>query len=231
MQWDKLAMCVFMICTVVIVNILNPASSHTSPIGVTRCSVGYWLLVAALLSVCLALTVISININKGEQKIKIKYNINYIETDPLYEGKNLRTLVIIGFFGGFVAGALGLGGGSVYNPAFLEMGIHPKTASATGMFLVLISTINSVTMNTLNGYLDIPYGLWVSSFALLGSIAGMVSTDYVVRKTGKPSILVWLLTFVFVISTISTPIFGGMQVVQSYDEGNNIWAFNSLCDA
>ena len=97
----------------------------------------------------------------------------------------MRTLGLIGFIGGLIAGALGLGGGSIYNPAFLEMGLHPKCSSATGMFLVLISTINSVTINYMNGYLDVQYGLWVSSFALVGSVAGLMSTDYVVRKTGK----------------------------------------------
>ncbi|MCP4454330.1 MAG: hypothetical protein GY809_22965 [Planctomycetes bacterium] len=83
----------------------------------------------------------------------------------------------------------------------------------------MISTVNSVTINYLNGYLDVPYGFWVSGFALLGSIGGMMATDWVVRKTGKPSIMVWILTFVFVVSTIMTPIFGGIQIVQSYDAG------------
>ena len=142
-------------------------------------------MIVALLLLCGIVTVISIKINKGEQYLKIKYGVNHLPNDPRYEGKNLQTLILIGFLGGFVAGALGLGGGSIYNPAFLEMGINPSTASATGMFLVLISTVNSVTINYMNGYLDLPYGMWVSGFALLGSLAGLMATDYVVRKTGK----------------------------------------------
>ena len=200
-------MVVFMVTCILTVNLLTASDAL---VDIKKCSGTYWGLIGGLLILCITITFLAIYINKAEQALKIKYGINYRPEDPLYEGSNLRTLIVIGFFGGFIAGALGLGGGSIYNPAFLEMGIHPKTSSATGMFLVLISTINSVTINYLNGYLDIEYGLWVSSFALLGSILGMMGTDYVVRKTGKPSILVWLLTFVFVVSTITTPIFGGI---------------------
>ena len=185
LQWDKIILCVLMIAFILTVNILQPTSTHESPLGYELCSVSYWLIIVVLLAVCGVITVVSIRINKREQYYKIRFGVNHLPDDPLYEGKNLQTLIIIGFVGGFVAGALGLGGGSIYNPAFLEMGMNPATASATGMFLVLISTINSVTINYMNGYLDVQYGLWVSSFALVGSIAGLMSTDYVVRKTGK----------------------------------------------
>ena len=220
-----------MIGVVITINLLQPASAHDSPIGIKECSVGYWSLIAVLLLTCVAVTVLAIKINQGEQAIKIKYGVNYLETDPLYEGANLRTLVLIGFLGGLIAGALGLGGGSIYNPAFLEMGIHTKSASASGMFLVLISTINSITINYVNGYLDVYYGLWISLYALIGSTLGLAATDWVVARTNKPSIMVWLLVFVFVISTVSTPIFGGIQVAADAQAGNNIWEFNSLCSS
>jgi len=37
-------------------------------------------------------------------------------------------LLVIGAFGGWVAGALGLGGGSIYNPALLALGCNPRVA-------------------------------------------------------------------------------------------------------
>ena len=158
------------------------------------------------------MTWVAIKINAKEQKLKIKYQVNYKEGDVKFEGKALVVLVLIGFIGGLVAGALGLGGGSVYNPALLALGVHPRVSGATGMFLVLYGTVNTCLMNFLNGYLDITYACWISTFSLLGSILGMIATDKVVKMTGKPSIMVWVLVFVFVISTISTPIFGGFSL-------------------
>ena len=89
-------------------------------------------------------------------------------------------LTSLGFVGGLVAGALGLGGGSIYNPALLTMGVHPKVSGATGMFLVLFSTMNTCLVNYLNGFLHMNYGSWISFWSLIGSIIGMSVTDKVI---------------------------------------------------
>lgn len=177
------------------------------------------------------MTWLAIRINATEQKLKIKYGVNYREGDVIFEGKPNVVLVCIGFVGGLVAGALGLGGGSIYNPALLSLGVHPKVSGATGMFLVLFSTVNTCLLNWLNGFLDVPYACWISTFSLLGSILGMLATDKVVAMTGKASIMVWVLFFVFVISTISTPVFGGFSLKSEAEDGIDIYAFNNICAA
>ncbi len=52
----------------------------------------------------------------------------------------LLSLYSISFGGGFLGATLGLGGGIIYNPAFLALGMKPTQAAATSMFLVLISS-------------------------------------------------------------------------------------------
>ena len=138
-------------------------------------------------------------------------------------------LVGIGFVGGFVAGAFGLGGGSIYNPAFLTLGVHPKVSGSTGMYLVMLSTINTCCVNFLNGYLNFYYALWISLWSLAGSVVGMMMTDKVVKGTGKPSIIVWVLVAVFIISTIATPVFGGISLKSQAQAGDDIFAFEPLC--
>ena len=189
-----------------------PSSSEESPIGIQICSASYWSLEIAFVLICILVTGYAIKRSASEQQLKIKYGINFNEGYVVLEGKALVVLVCIGFFGGLVAGALGLGGGSIYNPALLTLGVHPKVSGATGMFLVLFSTVNTCLLNWLNGFLDVYYGMWIASFALLGSIFGMLATDKIVKMTGKPSIIVWVLVAVFIISTISTPIFGGFSL-------------------
>jgi len=161
--------------------------------------------------------------------VKVKYGINYLEGDVLYEGKAVIIVVMIGLVGGLVAGALGLGGGSIYNPALLSLGVSPKTSGATGMFLVLFGTINTCLINYLNGFLSFYYALWISAFSLIGSIGGMLATDKVVAAAGKPSIMIWILVFVFIISTIATPIFGYTDLKDLASHGSDIYAFDNLC--
>ena len=193
------------------------------------CSAVYWLFEIFFVSMCALATWFSVKINAAEQKLKIKYGVNFEEGDVVFEGKALTVVITIGFVGGLVAGALGLGGGSIYNPALLTLGVHPKVSGATGMFLVLYSTINSVLIDFLNGFLDVKYACWITLYSLFGSILGMMATDKVVKMTGKASIMIWVLVFVFLISTISTPIFGGISIHQEAEEGTNIYAFTNLC--
>ena len=56
---------------------------------------------------------------------------------------------MIGFFAGWAAGAIGLGGGSIYNPALLALGVNPKVAGATGMYLVMFTTFNACVINSI----------------------------------------------------------------------------------
>ena len=123
-------------------------------------------------------------------------------------------LVTIGAFGGWVAGALGLGGGSIYNPALLSLGVHPRVSGATGMYLVLYSTINSCVVNYLNGNLHLEYGIWISFWSCIGSLGGLYFADWYVKKSGRQSVFVWVLVVVFILSVVMTPIFGGYSIAQ-----------------
>ena len=77
------------------------------------------------------------------------------------------------FIGGWVSGALGLGGGSIFNPLLLSMGVPPKVASASGMYMIIFSTGASTMIYIINGMLDISYGMWVGGFCFIGTFLGM----------------------------------------------------------
>lgn len=161
-------------------NLLMPSEHSPSIIGIERCSGHQFSLQLGFLVTCTMVTLIAIRINQREQHLKIKYNVNYKNGDIKFSGNALMQLTCLGFVGGLVAGALGLGGGSIYNPALLTLGVHPKVSGATGMFLVLFSTINTCLVNYLNGFLHLNYGVWISLWSLIGSIIGMNMTDRVV---------------------------------------------------
>ena len=110
----------------------------------------------------------------------MKYDVNISSSEIILKGKQLAQLTSIGLLGGVVAGALGLGGGSIYNPALLTMGVHPKVSGATGMYLVLFSTVNTCLLNYLNGFLNPSYAVWIGLWSLLGSFIGMRLTDRIV---------------------------------------------------
>ena len=116
--------------------------------------------------------------------------------------------MVFSFVGGWVSGALGLGGGSIFNPLLLSMGVPPKVASATGMYMIIFSTGASTLTYLLAGMLEVSYGLWVGSFCIIGTVVGMLILKNLMNKLNRQSPLVILLSFILGISAISVPIFG-----------------------
>lgn len=76
-------------------------------------------------------------------------------SDIIFSTWNLLKLILIGFVGGIVSGALGLGGGAIFNPILLSMGVPPKVSSATGMYMIIFSTSTSTALYLINGTLKI----------------------------------------------------------------------------
>lgn len=69
---------------------------------------------------------LSIRLLRSDQQLKIKYgSINLVDSDIIFNKKNITTLIVLGFMGGLLAGALGLGGGVIFNPVLLTMGLPP----------------------------------------------------------------------------------------------------------
>jgi uncharacterized membrane protein YfcA len=83
----------------------------------------------------------------------------------------LAKLLNLGFFGGFVAGAFGLGGGVIFNPILLSLGMPPRVSSATGAYLITFSKISSCLVYALNGYFLWDYAGWVALWSVLGAFA------------------------------------------------------------
>jgi uncharacterized membrane protein YfcA len=116
----------------------------------------------------------------------MKYDdINIVPSDLKFEGAGLRKILTLGFFGGFVAGALGLGGGTIFNPYLVGWGVPPKVSSSTGMYLVMFSTTAASVVYILSDKLDIYYGLWIAGWSVLGSIIGLYGAGWYMTKFGR----------------------------------------------
>ena len=136
---------------------------------------------------------------------------------------------MIGVIGGFISGSLGLGGGSIYNPALFAMGCHRSVASSTGMYLVLFATINTCTVFWINDDLPINYGLWISAWSLVGTVLGLWLTDLYSKRSGRQSVFIWILVVMFGMSAIVIPITSSNEIVQEVGAKIPVWQFTSIC--
>lgn len=167
---------------------------------------------------------------QSEQALKMRFgNINLVDSDIRFHGESLTKLIILGFGGGLAAGALGIGGGAIYTPALLTMGVPPLVTTSTGLHLVLASTMVSSLIYWLNGQLNIQIGIWIAAWAVVGVYIGLRMLQDYIRRTGKHSIAVWVLVWMFIISVLAVPLFGGLSLYTQYTRGVNLWAFRPLC--
>jgi len=207
-QWKKQGVnfCIFLILA--FINLYRGSKKEPSLFGVEVCSWQDWTSLGIFVVICVCLSIYALKRMQREQWLKINYGKGLASSDVQLEGKNLAKLMVFSFLGGWVSGALGLGGGAIFNPLLLSMGLPPKVASSTGMYMIIFSTGASTITYIINDMLDVSYGLWVGSFCVMGTLIGMYLLNKMMKKLGRQSPLVMLLTFILGISAVAVPYFG-----------------------
>ncbi|KAH9711473.1 Sulfite exporter TauE/SafE family protein 3 [Citrus sinensis] len=121
---------------------------------VVPCSITYWILNALQVPIAVSVALFeAICLYKGTRVIASK-------------GKEITNWKIhqivfycfCGIVAGMVGGLLGLGGGFILGPLFLELGIPPQVASATSTFAMTFSSSMSVVQYYLLDRFPVPYG-------------------------------------------------------------------------
>ena len=198
--------------------------------GFESCSAGDWTAVA-LFCILMAVTVhFATGLIAHEQDLKRRHGgINLAESDLIFEGNTLTIILSLGFFGGWIAGALGLGGGVIFNPILIAMNVPPKVSSATGMYLITFSKIATCIIYFLYGQLQIDYGLWAAFWSSVGAVLGLYGANWYMEKFKRQSIIVAALVIILGISAIGVPIIGAFELKRSVDAGLSILKFKSIC--
>lgn len=198
--------------------------------GFKKCSAGDWISLVVFFIFMIVFVVIATKISHSEQSLKKKYGgINLADSDLIFEGKVLKKILGLGFGGGWVAGALGLGGGVIFNPLLLAMGVPPKVSSATGMYMITFSKISTSILYLVFDELYLDYGLWIGCWSAVGSVIGLAGANYYMKKFGRQSIIVFFLASVMILSAICVPYFSITDLVKKDAAGIDIFSFKSLC--
>jgi uncharacterized membrane protein YfcA len=91
----------------------------------------------------------------------------YHKNDLSYSGKDLVQLTIASIGGGF-ASSVGLGGGIVFNPILIGMGVPPTVTASTGMYMIMFSAFSISLTFWLFGSLDVRFALWIGLWSSIG---------------------------------------------------------------
>ncbi|PRW58957.1 Sulfite exporter family [Chlorella sorokiniana] len=123
-------------------------------------------------------------------------------------------LVAITVVGGAIAALFGSGGGIMVVPLLLQLGVAMQPAAATSSVLVFIGASAGALTQLVLGNLNIAYAGVFGGTALVASLIGTYLSRSLVRRLGRPSVLVFAFVALLVAALVVTIAFPAREAVQ-----------------
>ncbi|KAF3328716.1 DNA-directed RNA polymerase isoform 2 [Carex littledalei] len=165
----------------------------------------------------------AINLYKGRKMIQSKGD----------DGTNWRALQLLsyclcGMLAGIVGGLLGLGGGFILGPLFLELGVPPQVSSATATFIMTFSASMTAIEYYLLKRFPVPYAMYFSIVTALSALIGQQVVGKLIKILGRTSLIIFILAFTIFGSAIflgGTGIFNMIEKIEHHE----YMGFANLC--
>ncbi|KAJ4842981.1 hypothetical protein Tsubulata_017452 [Turnera subulata] len=216
LKWKELGLLFFVWVAYLALQI---AKSYT-----TTCSTAFW--VFNLLQIPVSAVVFlyqAIGLYTGRRRISCKG-----DEDMNWDVKRLLMFCACGMVAGIVGGLLGIGGGFVMGPLFLEMGIPPQVSSATATFGMSFSSSMSVVEYYLLNRFPVPYALYLILVAIVAAFLGQYIITKLIVVSGRQSLIIFVLSFTIFISAISLGGVGITNMIGKIERGEYM-GFENLC--
>ncbi|KAK4726592.1 hypothetical protein R3W88_031509 [Solanum pinnatisectum] len=133
-----------------------------------------------------------------------------------------------GFLAGIVGGLLGLHGGFILVPLFLQLGILPQVSSTTANFMMICSSSMSVIQYYLLGHFPVPYALYFVAVTTVAALVGSHVADEIIRTVNRVSVIIFILSFTIFVSALSLGGVGIADAVQRIKAGQYM-GFDNIC--
>ncbi|XWS45400.1 hypothetical protein CRYUN_Cryun15aG0133300 [Craigia yunnanensis] len=214
--WKELSLLVYVWIGFLIVQIIKEY--------LPTCSIMYWIVNSLQIPIAASLTLFeAICLYKGTRVIASKGK--EVTNWKIYQ---ILLYCSCGIIAGMVGGLLGLGGGFILGPLFLELGIPPQVASATSTFAMVFSSSMSVVQYYLLNRFPVPYAAYFVLIATIAAFTGQHVVRKIIAVLGRASIIIFILALTIFISAISL---GGVGIADMVEKLANeeYMGFENLC--
>eukprot|EP00884_Botryococcus_braunii_P020092 jgi/Botrbrau1/6767/Bobra.0057s0003.1 len=188
----------------------------------------YWLVVLSIIPIVLLVTYIVRIYLVRDYYAKEQAGYTWLEGDVEWSEYNTIVYPLICSLAGLVAGAFGVGGGIVKGPLMLEMGVLPDVAAATSATMICFTAASACVIYLSFGGIPYDYAGAVFAIGVLATLAGQVSTHWLVSHLNRRSIII-----------IAMAVLMALSMVMSYYEAGVLWLaairdhaldqFHSIC--
>jgi uncharacterized membrane protein YfcA len=123
--------------------------------------------------VCFAFTFIAIHKSNQDYVKKVKCNYKFVPGDLKLNLYNVTMFMFIGWFGAFVSAFCGIGGGMIFCPILVIVGIEARVATATGMYLTLFTSLSYTIISIVQHQIYLEYASYILAMTVIGTLIGM----------------------------------------------------------
>jgi uncharacterized membrane protein YfcA len=122
-------------------------------------------------------------------------------------------MILFSVLGGWTSGALGLGGGSIFNPVMISLGVPPMVSSSTSMYMIMYSSAASTIVYLTYGTLDFNFALWLSFWSSVGIMIGISVISNIVKAQKRQSLLLFIVVGIQGMSALMVPVNSSFDLV------------------
>lgn len=203
----KFSIICFSFVIVQFLNLILGTKSINSIFGFARCSVGFWIFLSILPLSIFGLNALAYIMLKKEETIKVENEYDFDKEDFRFTSKNFGKVWASGFCSGFLAGALGAGGGLSMVTFLMALGLKSRVASATTGMNNLFIGLTSILSVILNSSIPASQVYAFTGFSFIGGFAISKIIYYIVNKYNKTSMVVMFVFGFCIINIISNVVY------------------------
>jgi uncharacterized membrane protein YfcA len=221
----NLLIIVFVYILTLFFSLIGGNKKFNSIAGIQFCSGIYWTVLGLFIVILLVFTIICSKMLIKKYLAKVSYGYEFDDKDIKWDKKGCVLMSCTGFFAGMIGAMIGIGGAMVVSPVLLKNGIRPEILTASTSFMIFFTSTVSSLQYLISGKVNVLYGLWGLAFALIGSALGVFVIKAAVEKYKRSSLIIMVLAFSLIISTITIVIYGIHTIVSQ----DNDFGFHDYC--
>jgi uncharacterized membrane protein YfcA len=228
--WQKFGFIVVVAVLAVLVALVRGGDGLESFIGVQKCTVWDWILLAIYGLMLSSLVVYTYYVVYKEQDQK--KNANWYLLDP--NEPKITKSGLVGFFiycsmVGFFSTIFGIGGGILLTPFLLKFKYMPVTTSYIITIGTLTSKIAAVLGHIVSGHLMADYTLFFGSIIVVATIFSELGALYTIERTKSQLIYPVIFISVVGISFFMNTGVGIDKWIKDTSRGISVWRYKGYC--
>jgi len=225
----KIYLMLFMLVILIIISLIQGSRHFPSIIGIPFCSVSYWLIRFSFLPIGFGFLVYVVRLLTKEHQEKKESGYIFLKNDLVYDYATCLKISINGVFTGFASSVLGIGGAVFIGPLLLQLGLPPHESTYTASFSALFTAFSSFLQYSLTGLIKWDFAVFCTLIGICAMYIGLEVVLKYVKRMGQTSLIVVVLAFLIILSTILIIVSGVSFMIIDYNAGLDIWSFRPIC--